>query len=121
MDTQPPRYSTKQHCKRAVKLSLTYVSVPQGYCQRRHGWDSNPWLPAYQATVLPTWPSNRHTADELAKVGISFVKIEIMADQELKEECDKVDSFIIKEWQHNYDLSLTGHFYRQIEPEVMQK
>src|ERR1044071_3652871 len=31
----------------------------QGYCQRLSGWDSNPWPPAYQASVILTRPSNR--------------------------------------------------------------
>src|SRR5690349_12958586 len=41
------------------KAKFNVCSEPQGYCQRWSSWDSNPWS-AYQASELPTRPSNRY-------------------------------------------------------------
>ena len=60
-------------------------------------------------------------ADKLAKLGTCFENIEIETDQELSEECNNVDSYILKEWQIMHSSSLTGQFYRLIEPEVSTK
>jgi len=48
-------------------------------------------------------------------------KIELKIDQELKEECDKVDRYITKEWQHMYTSSPTEQFYKELEPEISAK